>query len=426
MARGPGRRRAREEQFVAQIPLGDPSRPTRRGNNLDDVRRNNLAVVLEIGHARGRVSRAELTRATGLNRSTIGALVAELVELGLVDETEPDATNLAGRPSPVIVPREDVVAIAVNPEVDAVTMGLVALNGRVLKRIRYDTARIPTPEEVVNIVAAVIAGMQSELTASYRTVGVGVAVPGLVRAADGVVLLAPHLGWRDVPIAEMLAGALNLPVTAANDASAGVLAESQYGAGRGARELVYLNGGASGIGGGISLDGELFAGAGGYAGEFGHTFVNSAGVPCHCGASGCLETEVRRAPLLELLDLDSTRSEELEDALLAHLARPGGPDPAVVALLERQTSYLAIALRNIVNALNPELILLAGFLGTLYAVDRDRLVAAATGSALPGARDSVRFERAELGNELLMVGAAQLAFKPVLDDPASVAAPPAG
>lgn len=408
---------------MAQIPVRDSSRPARRGNNLDDVRRNNLAVVLEISHARGRVSRAELTRATGLNRSTVGALVAELVELGLVDETEPSATNLAGRPSPVIVPREDVVAIAVNPEIDAVTIGLVALNGRVLKRIRYDTARVPTPEEVVNIVAAVIAGMQSELSASYRTVGVGVAVPGLVRAADGVVILAPHLGWRDVPIAEMLSAALKLPVTAANDASAGVLAESQYGAGRGARELVYLNGGASGIGGGIALDGELFGGTAGYAGEFGHTFVNSAGSRCHCGASGCLETEVQRAPLLALLGLDSTRSEQLEETLLAHLARPEGPDAAVVALLTKQLRFLAIALRNIVNALNPELVLLGGFLGTLYAVDPERLSTAISNSALPGAGDSVRFGRSELGNELLMVGAAQLAFKPLLDDPASVAVP---
>ncbi|WP_233279176.1 ROK family protein [Microterricola pindariensis] len=408
---------------MAQIPAADSSRPARRGNNLDDVRRNNLAVVLGISHARGRVSRAELTRATGLNRSTIGALVAELVELGLVDEAEPSATKLAGRPSPVIVPREDVVAIAVNPEIDAVTIALVGLSGRVLSRIRHDTAAAPSAEEVVAIVAAAVAGMRGELGASTRFVGVGLAVPGLVRASDGVVILAPHLGWRDVPIAEMLAAELQLPVTAANDASAGVVAESQYGAGRGARGLVYLNGGASGIGGGIALDGQLFEGAAGYAGEFGHTFVNSAGSPCHCGASGCLETEVRRAPLLALLGLDNTRSEELEETLLAHLARPEGPDAAVAALLERQSGFLAIALRNIVNALNPELVLLGGFLGTLYAVAPERLSGAVSRSALPGAGDGVRFGRAELGNELLVVGAALLAFKPVLEDPASVAAP---
>lgn len=397
------------------------TRPSRRGNHLDEVRRNNLAVVLGICHARERVSRAELTRATGLNRSTIGALVAELVELGLVDETEPSATNLAGRPSPIIVPREDVVAIAVNPEIDAVTIGLVALNGHVLKRIRFDTARVPTPEEVVNIVVAVIAGMQGELDSSYRVIGVGVSVPGLVRASDGVVILAPHLDWHDVPIAEKLADALKLPVTAANDASTGVVAESQWGAGRGARELIYLNGGASGIGGGIAVNGEILEGASGFAGEFGHTFVNSLGSVCHCGAVGCLETEVQRAPLLELLGLDSTRSEELEEALLAEIARPGGPDAAVAELLERQLGFLTIAVRNIVNSLNPELIVFGGFLGTLYAVAPDRLRDGVRQSAMVGARDGVQFGRAELGHDLLMVGAAQLAFKPVLADPASIA-----
>lgn len=397
------------------------SRSVRRGKNFDDVRRSNLAVVLGLAHARGRVSRADLTRATGLNRSTIGALVAELVELGLVEEQEPDSTNLAGRPSPIIVPREDIVAIAVNPEIDAVTISLVSLSGRVLKRIRYDTARVPTPEEVVNIVAAVYAGMRGELDSSFRTAGVGVAVPGLVRAHDGEVALAPHLGWHDVPFAAMLGAALDLPVSAANDASTGVLAESLFGAGRGVRELIYLNGGASGIGGGIAIDGELLSGANGYAGEFGHVLVNSVGSLCHCGATGCLETEVRRAPLLRALGLDSTQSEQLEEMLLAQFSRPGGADVEIAELVDRQLDYLAVALRNIVNVFNPELVLLGGFLGTLYATNPDRLERETRRGALVGPREDLRFARAELGRDILLVGAAQLAFGPVLADPASIA-----
>ena len=194
----------------------------------------------------------------------------------------------------MVAPADDTVAIAVNPEIDAVDVGIVSLGGRVIRHVRYKNERIPTPTEFVNIVAAIVGGMRPELEASYRTLGMGLAVPGLVRREDGRVLLAPHLGWRDAPVSAMLAEATGMTVVAGNDASCGVIAESVFGAARGVDAVVYLNGGASGIGGGIAQGGVLLTGAGGYAGEFGHTLVESAGSACHCGAIGCLETEVRR------------------------------------------------------------------------------------------------------------------------------------
>lgn len=403
------------------IPQSPNALPARRGSNLDNVRRNNLAVVLGLVHAHSRVSRAEITRETGLNRSTVGGLLAELVDLGLVDEQDPDTTHHAGRPSPIIVPREDVVAIAVNPEVDAVTIGLVSLSGKVLKRIRYDTARIPTPEEVVNIVTAVIAGMSGELNSSFRTVGVGVGVPGLVREHDGVVVLAPHLDWHDVPLAQMLGTALNLPVIATNDATAGLMAENLFGAGRSVGNHIYLNGGASGIGGGVAVNGQILTGSSGFAGEFGHTLVNSVGAQCHCGARGCLETEVRQEALLAALGLGPTQVENLESVLSEQFSRPEGPTAQVKDVVEAQLDFLADALRGAVNIFNPELITLGGFLGILYGLEPERITTAVRSRSMAGPREDVRLARAELGSDLLLVGAAQLAFAPFLADPASIA-----
>lgn len=402
------------------IPEASHALPTRRGSNLDNVRRSNLAVVLNLAHVQGRVSRAEITRATGLNRSTVGGLLAELVDLGLVEEQDPDTTHHAGRPSPIVVPREDVVAIAVNPEVDAVTIGLVSLSGKVLKRIRYDTARVPTPDEVVNIVTAVVAGMSGELKASFRTVGVGLAVPGLVREHDGVVVLAPHLDWHDVPLAHMLSTALDLPVAAANDATTGLIAENVFGAGRGVVNHIYLNGGASGIGGGIAIDGRILTGSSGFAGEFGHTLVNSAGVLCHCGTRGCLETEVRQDALLAALGLGKADAEQLEPALREQYARTHGPDAELLEVVHRQVDFLAEALRGAVNVFNPELIILGGFLGILYALEPTRITDAVKSRSIAGPREDVGIARAELGSALLLVGAAQLAFAPFLADPASI------
>lgn len=383
------------------------------GSNNDQVRRHNLSTVLGMAHRTGGLSRAQLTRATGLNRSTIAALVGELVERQLVVEVEPDASGQVGRPSPMVRPNPRAVALAINPEVDAITIGVVGLGGTVLKRLRYPTPDGTSASEAVAICAGVIDGARSELDALYRTVGIGVAVPGLVRERDGLVRLAPHLGWVDEPLATMLAEATGYPVVAANDASLGALAESTFGAGRDVSDLIYLNGGASGIGGGVIVGGVSLAGIAGYAGELGHTLVNSAGVICNCGARGCLETEVARAPLLTLVGLTEADDDELEVALIASRS------PVVRTEVERQLDYLAVTLRNAINVFNPQLIVLGGFLGSLYAVAPAYLDQKLAHQPLLAAREGITIRRTELAPDLLMIGAAELAFESLLSDPAS-------
>jgi predicted NBD/HSP70 family sugar kinase len=383
------------------------------GNSNEQVRRHNLSVVLGLAHRAGGLSRAQLTRHTGLNRSTIADLVGELVDRDLVVETGPDASGQVGRPSPIVRPNPKAVCVTINPEVDAITIGVVGLDATVLKRVRYPSPRSTSAKEAVAICAAVIEGMRSELETRYFTFGIGVAVPGLVRERDGMVRLAPHLGWVDEPLARMLAQATGYAVVAANDASLGALAESTFGSGRDVSDLIYLNGGASGIGGGVIAGGASLAGIAGYAGELGHTLVNSAGVICHCGAQGCLETEVARAPLLELVGLTDADGDELELALTTSTS------PAVEAEVRRQLDYLAVALRNAINVLNPRLIVLGGFLGSLYAVAPGYLDEKMAHEPLLASRQEVTIARSQLGSDLLMIGAAELAFESILSDPAS-------
>jgi predicted NBD/HSP70 family sugar kinase len=385
-----------------------------RGNS--EVRRHNLALVLRLVHHSQGIARSSLTRTTGLNRSTIAALVGELVERQLVVETEPDASNQVGRPSPVASASPRAVALAVNPEIDAITVGAVGLGGRVLRRTRVHTDGIPTSADAARLAASALADLRTEFDQEHAIVGIGVAVPGLVRARDGVVRLAPHLGWVDEPFAAELAAATGLPVAAANDANLGTLAESVFGAGRDIDDLIYLNGGASGIGGGIMSGGRMITGVEGYAGEFGHTFVNSGGAECHCGARGCLETEVRRDRLLAITGLADVDSDELEAALVASMS------PELNAEVLRQLDYLAIALGNGVNVLNPRRIVLGGFLGSLYAVAPEHLDELLASRPLTVSSEGVSIVRSELGANRLMIGAAELAFEPVLEDPSSFVA----
>jgi len=386
-----------------------------QGNNHDDVRRHNLSTLLRLVHRSGPTSRAGLTRLTGLNRSTISALVAELTQLGVVTERQPDATRQVGRPSPVVEANSRVVALAVHPEIDAVTVGLVGLGGVVHRRIRCPVEQSPDAAEAVRLAAAVIDDLRAQLDTEFDVVGVGVAVPGLVRTTDGVVRRAPHLGWVDEPFAEQLAAASGYPVVAANDASLGVLAERYFGVGQGLTDLIYLNGGASGIGGGLLVGGQVVGGHSGYAGEFGHTRVSESDVLDSAGFRGTLEAEVTRRGLLEALGLgigiDGADADELERALLA------SDSPRVRAEVNRQLDYLAVALAGAVNVLNPQLVVLGGFLAALRAVDPVRLQAAVAALTLPEVLAEVRIDSARLGSDLLMIGAAELAFEAVLRNP---------
>lgn len=382
------------------------------GASNEQTRRHNLSTILTALHHDGPQPRSRLTALSGLNRSTIAALVAELVELGLAIETQADPTNKVGRPSPTVLANPRVVALAVNPEIDAVTIGAVGLGGTVLKRIRYDTQAPPSAREAVNISAAVIAGFRDELEREGSIVGIGVAVPGLVRASDGLVRFAPHLEWTDEPIAEMLTEATGLPAWAANDASLGAMAEMVFGAGRGLTDLIYLNGGPSGIGGGLIAGGVPIRGAGGFAGEFGHIRVDTSAGGYDDPVAGSLESEVNRSTILGALGLASADADELDAALLA------SEDPAVTALVHRQLDYLSTSLRNAVNVLNPQMIALGGFLASLFEADPEYLRARVEAQSLRVSFEGVAIERARLGSDILMIGASELAFAPVLSSPA--------
>ncbi|PPF81316.1 transcriptional regulator [Subtercola sp. Z020] len=380
------------------------------GNSNDQTRRHNLSTILTLLHHNGAQTRAQLTGLTVLNRSTIGALVAELSDRGLAYETEPFDSGRVGRPSPVVHANEDVVAITVNPDVDAITIGVVGLGGALHRLERHELSAVPTVADAVALVGSVVGAFRTELGASVRIVGVGIAVPGLVNSREGVVALAPHLGWHDEPLVEPFADALGLPVRVGNDAALATIAESLFGAGRGVTDLVYLNGSASGIGGGVLSGGVMLRGTQGYAAELGHTLVNSSGIQCHCGKRGCLETEVNLGRLLAVVGRETSGPDEI-DALIA-----GVPDAR--REIERQLDVLALAIGTFVSIFNPESIVLGGFLGSLFEADPDRLRAAVDALSFTGLSHPVRLERAQLRSRLLTTGAAELVFADLLADPA--------
>ena len=371
------------------------NRAARIGTSTDDVRRRNLSGVLTLVHRHRGMSRAELTRRTGLSRSTVKDLVEELAEHRLIEETRPTASAQVGRPSPVVRPHPSMLAIAVNPEVDSLTVGLVTLGGNVLEVTKRATPGVLTAEQTVDLAADMIDRLRGRLEPDCTVTAVGVAVPGLVHAAGSTIRLAPHLDWHDARIGEMLGAATGLPTFAANDANLGAIAEHIFGQHANAEHMVYVNGGAGGIGAGVVVAGQLFDGAAGYAGELGHTFVGGA-KQCHCGATGCLETEVSQSQTFE-------------------------KDSSVRAsTVERQAHYLGIALGNVVNLLNPGLVVLGGFLRVFPSVAATALDEAIARHSFRAPGEMLRIVPASLDADTLMIGAAELAFAPLLANPAAL------
>lgn len=383
----------------------------------EGVRQRNLARILRLVHLEGPISRAALTDATTLNRSTIGDLVSELVTAGLARESAPDPRRRAGRPSPNVSADPGVVAIAANPEVDALEIAAVGLDRSLVTRVRHERDHLLTPAETVALIAQQIERWRTTVLADARIVGVGIAVPGPVRGADGRVRHAPHLRWSEVALGELVQAATGLPTFVGNDATLGAHAEHLFGAARDADDVVYLNGGASGIGGGLVIGGVSVGGASGYAGEFGQ---NRPGIAAasdrRAGSGGVLEDEVSRTRLLAALQLHGA-----DDPTLAEALRQSS-SVDVIEEIERQRRILATALANAVNVLNPSVVVLGGFLAMLVERDAAAFTAAVRAQALPACGEDVEVRPAALAEDRLLIGAAEAAFAEVIADPAAFAA----
>lgn len=377
----------------------------------EGVRQRNLSRVLRIVHLDGPVSRAALTEATGLNRSTIGDLVAHLEGAGLVEEGAPDRGRRVGRPSPVVAADPRVAALAANPEVDALSLAVVGLDREIRARARIELDHLITPDETARLVAARLAEWRTGEFSDARFTGIGVAVPGLVRAADGLVRNAPHLQWKDAALGELVQAATELPVVVGNDASMGAHAEHLFGAAQGIDDVIYLNGGASGIGGGLIVHGMPVLGAGGYAGEFGQNRPGIADAADRRAGNGVLEEDVSRARLLAAL-----RLAQADDPTLAEALRRT-TDPGVLEEVERQRRILATSLANAVNVLNPSAVVLGGFLAMLAERDPDDLLASVRRQAMHANGEDLDIRPAALAEDRLLIGAAEAAFAGLLHDP---------
>lgn len=390
--------------------------------------RGALGPALSLVHTGRAATRALLTAELGVTRATAGAVAAELEALGLIRvNTRPNGPSGAqGRPSHRLdVAPGGPVVLAAQVHADGFRAALVGLGGEI---VATAPGCMTVPADPAHVLGAVVEAGAALLHGTGRVcVGAGLAVPSAVAEPEGTALNPLHLAWpAGAPVREVFAAQIARvgilgpdggPVASfvGNDVNVAALAEHRHGAGRGAQHLLVVASGHRGVGGALVLDGRLHTGSSGLALEVGHLTVQPDGRPCHCGSRGCLDVEADPLAFLEA----AGRIPGPEVSLLQQcrdLLRTEYADPAVKAAAHMLTDRLGRGLAGLVNVLNPDLILLGGLHRHLLDADPDALRAVVADHSLWGRSGGVPVLACALDHNSL-VGAAELAWQPVLDDP---------
>ncbi|WP_026975246.1 ROK family protein [Alicyclobacillus contaminans] len=318
------------------------------------IKEMNRSIVLNLLRFHSPISRTQISVQTGLNKATVSSIIDELIHENLAIEVGRGQTKVGRRPVLLLFNASAGYVIGIDLGVDYVRILATDLSANVVSSQELDMAEPRNVASVVERIANTVTQMREALPPSnLGVIGVGVGVPGLVDYSHGVVLNAPNLSWRDVPFGPLLATRLGLPVYVDNEANTGALGEKLFGMGKEVSHLIYVSVG-TGIGTGIIVHNELVRGSQGIAGEFGHMTIESEGLQCSCGNHGCLEMYASERALIHRYQMLTKSKHSSEDIL----ARLQSGEQAAKEAVHTIGTYLGIGLSNLINGLNPSLILI--------------------------------------------------------------------
>jgi len=393
-----------------------PKETTRTGVDAPMMRAHNAHALLNLIWSEQQISRAELARRAGMSPSTVSVIVADLAASGLVRDIGAGASR--GGRRPVLVGFCDDAYSIVGVEIGAthVTVALTNLRGKVtaFREQRHDVRE--NPGGTITLVRALIDEvMRAQRVARRRLLGIGVAVPSPVHPdhpGEMSALLMP--AWRGVDLHASLADAFGVPVFIDNDANLGAVAELWWGAGARGEDLTYIKIG-TGVGSGHIIDGRLYRGAGGIAGEIGHLAIDPSGPECVCGLHGCLATLIGSPALRERARIAWGLEETPPLAELITRARTG--EPIAREIVDQAGGHLGTAVAGLLNLLNPAVVVLGGELTSLGELLLEPLRAEIRARALAASIADTRIVASELGARAIAIGGATRVLEAALADP---------
>jgi len=405
-------------------------------NTVDQihVREQNLSSVLHHLHDRTGLSRAQIANQTSLNKSTVSSLVEELINRGLIHETGTNSIG-TGRPGTILELNPQAGGIiGLELGVDFLSVVLSDFIGNILWRRFESVDPIVGEDSTIGLTLDLIDNAIKDCKArNLRLLGMGVSTPGIVDLKEKVLVFAPNLHWRNIPLGRIYSQHTGVPVFIDNDGNTATIGEHLFGVARQSSNFIFVFAGV-GIGGGLFLNNELYRGNNGFAGEFGHSPIlwNPAfQAPCHCGNRGCWEThanqysiirraeaslEVKRHSIIPQL-MEQNKA-PLSISLIKEAADAG--DKEAIDILSETGEALGLGFASLINIFNPEKIILGGPLSNVGGYLLPAIKESVKKHAMPEIAHQAEILLSAFGTDASVIGAIALVVNDILLNPIHV------
>lgn len=394
------------------------------------IKKINSKNILNIIRKKGPISRSEIAEITGLTPATITNITSELIDNNLIIEGESGDSSGGRKPIMLRIRCDYYRVIGVylgSRKIKIIASDLMA-NTKYKKEIPYEKKPLTADEALEIIKNEILSINEKYLAKGKKVVGVGIGIHGLVDSNKGISIFAPNLGWRNINIVETLEKATNIPVYIDNNTRTMGLGERWFGTGKNVSSFFCLNV-EYGIGGSLFIADNSFSGASFGAGEIGHTTVDVNGEVCSCGNRGCLETiasvkaltkmafegynEHKNSPIYDGQDI--TSADDILPEKIFESARMG--DEFAISLIRRIGENIGIGIANIINTLNPELVIINGGIISTGEILLDPIVETVRKKGFSNSVNATDIVLSKLGNVAYLKGAVVLATQHIFDNP---------
>ena len=371
------------------------------------LRSANQQRVIELLKVAGELSQAAIARQTGLAPATVSNIVRELTLAGLLDDAVKEPGGDTPKRRMLRLARSAGLAVGVDFGHRHVTIVVADMGHQILSERRVPLGPAETAQGALDRASELLGEAMASIDGKMSdVVGIGMGLPAPIDSRTGKVGAVSILpGWVGVPAAQLACDHFGIRVDVDNDANLGVLAEQMWGAGQGCDNLAFLKL-ADGVGAGLFIDGRLFRGRNGTAGEIGHTTFDEFGAVCRCGNRGCLETIVAAKTVVELLE--PRYGPQLTVADIVRMANDG--DAACIRVLSDTGRQAGVAVANLCNLFNPERILIGGELAQAGELLLAPMRESVRRCGIPSSTHDLKIELAELGARATALGAVALAL----------------
>lgn len=373
------------------------------------MRSNNKRQIMELLRKSGPLTKKEIAERLGVSITTVATFINELINEGRILPSG-NAESTGGRKSELYHLNPDAsYVVGVDLQVDRLIVLLINLQGQI---IRVEEVKYTGTDErqIASTLYQTVRGISdSTQTPFSKIAGLGIGVPGIVNHQTGIIEFAPNLGWKNVDLASIIP--IDLPVIIENEANAAAIGEANFGAALGRANVIFISVGL-GIGAGLILKNSLYYGHNFLAGEFGHMTILPKGLPCRCGKKGCWEVYASNSAAINLYRYYSESTlDSYDDLLTAFLQN----DPIAVRVVNETTDYLGLGIANLINGLNPEMIVIGGKITEVESAIQCRLLEEIKEHCFEYSYRDVEIKFSQLKNKATALGVGGLMIDYLLD-----------